>query len=278
MNVADAVSRALDSPVERVAELDGGQVGAAHRVELADDVVVAKTGVTPLSVEARMLAHLDDAGLPVPDVRYASDALLVLSFVDGDSTLTPAVERDAARHLAALHGETADAYGFPFDTLSGPYHQPCPWTDDWAAFFAEHRLRHVARAARDEGSLPPATFARVDRLCADVDSLVPSSPPASLLHGDVWAENLLAADGEVRAFLDPACSYGHAEMDLAYADWVGFSEAFFETYERVRGINEGFREGRRDVYALYPILEHVRYFDADEYRAEATATLDRLGY
>lgn len=283
--VGRAVSRALGVDATGVTELDGGMVGGVHRVDLADGrTVAAKTGGTPLTVEARMLRHLGERGLSVPDVVYVSDALLVLSFVEGDGDgvengrLAPATARDAARRLAALHGHTADRYGFPFDTLSGAYHQPNPWTDSWVAFLRDHRLGHVARAARDEGTLPPTLFHRVETLCADLSDHVPDDPPASLLHGDVWANNLVVDGGAVAAFLDPACSYGHSEVDLAYCEFVGFDRAFFEAYDEARGIDDGFRDGRCAVYSLFPVLEHVRHFDADRYRDRADATLSSLGY
>ncbi|QLG26699.1 fructosamine kinase family protein [Halorarum halophilum] len=282
-SVGRAVARALDGTVRAVEELDGGMVGGVRQVALADGrTVVAKTGETPLTVEARMLRHLGERGLPVPSVLYASDALLVLEFVAGDGAhdgpLDAGVQRDVARHLAALHDRSADRYGFPFDTLSGAYHQPNPWTDSWVEFFREHRLDHVARAARDEGSLPDELYRRVSSLCADLDDLLPHDPGASLLHGDVWANNLVVDDGAVAAFLDPACSYGHAEVGLAYCEFVGFDGPFFDAYERVRGIDDGFRDVRVDVYALYPALEHVRYFGADEYGAEVDGRLAALGY
>jgi fructosamine-3-kinase len=277
--VTRRVEATLETAVAECVELDGGEVGRVHRCELADGrTVVAKTGNTPLTVEARMLEYLGEHGLPVPEVSYASDTLLCLEYVLGEGTLTPGIERDVARRLAALHGNTVSRYGFPFDTLSGPYRQPNPRTDSWVAFFRERRLEHVGRAARDGGSLPAAAFARLEALCSDLGSLIPDDPPASLLHGDVWARNLCCRDGTVQAFLDPACSYGHNEVELAYADLVGFGDAFFETYETERAIDEGFRKRRRDVYALYPVLEHVRYFDADRYREELDATLARLGY
>jgi len=280
--ISHRVEAALETTVTECVELDGGEVGRVHRCRLADGrTVVAKTGDTPLTVEARMMEYLDARGLPVPEVHYTSDALLVLEHVAGESGgahLTAATERDVARHLAALHTNTESHYGFPFDSLSGPYRQPNPWTDSWVVFFREHRLLYVARAARDEGTLPSKTFSRLEGLCKDLGSLIPDDPPASLLHGDVWANNLIHRDGEIRAFLDPACSYGHDEVELAYADLVGFGDAFFGTYRDERGIDDGFRSRRRDVYALYPILEHVRYFDTDRYRDELVRVLDRIGY
>ena len=177
-SVADAVGRAVGAETTGATTLDGGMVGNVHRVDLADGrAVAAKAGSTPLTVEARMLRYLGDRGLPVPDTLYASDALLVLEFVAGDGPMGPAAARDAGRRLAALHDRTADEYGFPFDTLSGAYHQPNPWTDSWVAFFRDHRLRHVARAARDEGSLPPALCDRVEALCADLDAYSRTTRP-----------------------------------------------------------------------------------------------------
>ena len=282
MRIKSRVETALDTEVTDCVELNGGEVGRVHRCELADDrAVVAKTGGTPLTVEARMLENLDAHGLPVPTVHYASDALLVLAYVGGESGqghLTASTERDVARHPAALHANTNPRYGFPFDSLSGPYRQPNPWTDSWVAFFREHRLLHVAKAARDEGKLHSSVFSRLEALCDDLASLLPDDPPASLLHGDVWANNLVHRDGQIRAFLDPACSYGHAEVELAYADLVGFGDAFFEAYRDERRIDDDFWNRRRDVYALYPLCEHVRYFDAERYREEVARTLDRIGY
>ena len=38
---------------------------------------------------------------------------------------------------------------------------------------------------------------------------------AALLHGDLWTGNILVRDGRLVALIDPACYYGHAEVDLA---------------------------------------------------------------
>jgi len=277
-DIAQAVAAALGTGVDTAIQLDGGEVGTVSRVTLADGrTIVAKRSATPLTVEARMLRTLDDHGLPVPAVEYASDALLVLTDVPGDGAVTPAVERTVARHLAALHDVTADRFGFPFDSLSGPYRKPNSWTESWVDFYREQRLLPLASATRDECRLSSGLFDRVRALAADLDDLVPDDPRASLIHGDVWADNLVVGEDAV-TFLDPACAYVHAEVELAYADFAGFDEAFFETYRAERGIREGFRDRRRDVYVLYPLLEHVRYFDDDGYRDQLSAALARLGY
>lgn len=260
-------------------ELRGGQVGRVHRVDLADDRrVVAKTGPTDLTVEARMLAHLAEAGgLLVPEVLYATEDLLVLPFVGGDATVTPAIERDLADRLASLHATTADAFGFPFDTLTGRYRQPNPWTDDWATFFGDHRLGHAVGRAREDCALPVDLVERFSLLRADLDVLLDHDPAPSLVHGDVWAENLLTDGESVRAFLDPACYYADREVELAYAEWTGVAgDAFFERYREAAGVADGY-EDRREVYRLYPLVTHLRHF-GEEYLDPIRTTLEELGY
>ena len=279
-SLADRVAAALDARPVELAALDGGMIGSVHRVELADGrTVAAKTGDTPLETEAFMLRYLaSESDLPVPEVLYADDELLVLEFVPGESTFSPAAERDAADRLARLHDVSADAFGFPRDTLTGPVRQPNPWTDSWAAFFGEHRLRHVADLAVADGSISESLRDRVERVASDLDSLVSPPDAPALIHGDVWTTNLLARDGEIRAFLDPACYYAHPEVELAYVDWTDtFGAAFFDRYREVRGIEPGFVDRRRFVYRLYPLLVHAHLFGGAYPRALGE-TLDRLGY
>lgn len=269
----------LGSEVGGATELDGGQVGVVHRVDLADGrTVVAKTGETPLSVEGTMLRHLGcESDLPVPAVLHAEDDLLVMEYVENDGRFTAAVARDAADHLAALHGVTADAFGFERDTLTGPLRQPNPWTGSWTTFFREHRLSYMADEATENGPLPASLRGRVADVAADCDSLLTEPDAPSLLHGDVWRTNVLVRDGGVAAFVDPATYYGHPEVELAYIDWLDtFGRTFSQRYRDQRDIEPGF-ERRKGVYALYPQLTHVRLFGG-RYVDVVDRTLSALDY
>ncbi|WP_277554256.1 fructosamine kinase family protein [Halobaculum limi] len=268
-----------DCDIASVALLDGGEVGTVHRVDLVDGRrVVAKTGPTDPGTEARMLRHLtENGGLRVPDVYHAGDDLLVMEFVDGDGPLTASVERDLADRLAALHATDADAFGFPFDTLTGPYDQPNPWTDSWPEFFGEQRLRHAATQAHDESVLPATDLQRVETLVSDLPAILDHDPTPSLIHGDVWRENVRTDGTQVTALLDPACYYADREVELAYVEWTETGgEAFVERYREVAGVDDGYRE-REPVYRLYPLLTHLRYF-GEEYLETVRGTLSTLGY
>ncbi|MFC6787081.1 fructosamine kinase family protein [Halobaculum halobium] len=277
------VERWADCAVAEAARLDGGEVGTVHRLDLADGRrVAAKTGPTDPGVEAAMLRHLDErGGLRVPAVFHAGDGVLVLEYVrnDGAATITPAVERDLAGRLAALHATApdADAFGFPFDTLTGPYTQPNPWTESWPTFFGERRLEHAATRAHEEDVLPATDRERIESLVADLPTLLGHDPSPSLIHGDVWAGNVLVDGDRVAALLDPACYYADPEVELAYVEWTGTGgDAFLERYREVAGVADGYRE-REPAYRLYPLLTHLRYF-GDEYLGEVRATLSDLGY
>ncbi|MFW5948294.1 MAG: fructosamine kinase family protein [Halolamina sp.] len=267
-----------DSAVVDVSELDGGEVGSVHRVDLADGRrVVAKTAGTDLRTEARMLRRLAEHGLAVPAVLQAAENLLVLEYVEGTSKITPAVERDLADRLAALHAESVPSFGFPFDTLTGKLDLPNPREDDWPTFFGEHRLRYMADHAVDEGLLPAADAERVDALVDDLPSLLDHDPEPSPIHGDVWRENLVTDGESVRAFLDPACYYADPEVELAYVDWTDTgSTVFFERYRAQVSLPAGAEE-RRPVYRLLPLLVHLRHF-GDEYLEPIRGTLAALEY
>ncbi|ELY95322.1 Fructosamine/Ketosamine-3-kinase [Natrialba chahannaoensis JCM 10990] len=278
--IIDAVAHALAVRPTAVTELQGGQIGSVYRVDCADgSCLVAKTGDSSLSTEAFMLRTLArESELPVPDVRYADDDLLVLEYVPGSTDHDSAVARDAAAHLAALHDTSADAFGLERETLTGPVRQPNPWTDSWITFYRDHRLEYVASLALQGGTLPAALADRLDAVADDLESLLVEPDAPALIHGDVWTTNVLSRDGDVVAFLDPATYYAHPEIELAYVDWTEtFGDAFFDRYRDYRAIESGFFDRRRYVYRLYPLLVHTHLF-GERYVGQLEATLAQLGY
>lgn len=278
MPLTDRVTSILDAEPTDITELSGGEVGTVYRVEFGDrPAVAAKVGETPLTLEARMLRYLDaETELPVPEVYYASDDLLVLEYVEGDGQWTPATERDVAEHVAALHEVAAPAFGFDHETLSGPFAQPNPWTDSWIEFFREQRLLHFAHAAHEEGVLPARTLSRIETLADRLEDLLVEPEHPSLLHGDLWAGNLIVREESLAAVLDPAIYFGHAELELAYVQLGGpLGDAFVERYRDLRGLAPGY-DHRRAVYQAYHELEQARFFGRERLGA-LRDRLDALG-
>ena len=221
------------------------------------------------------LARLSD--LPVPRVHHAEPDLLVMDFIDNDGGgITPSVERHAAELIAALHATRRARFGYARDTLIGPLPQPNPETDTWVPFFRDHRLLFMARLAQAEGSLPASMLGRIERLAERLGEFLIEPAFPSLLHGDLWTGNVLTRQGRIAGLVDPAISFGHPEIELAFATLFGtFGKAFFEVYEAAMPLEPGFHELRSSLYNLYPRLVHVRLFGAG-YLAGIEATLARL--
>lgn len=232
-----------------------------------------------LALEGAMLADLARLSeLPVPHVYAAETDLLVMDYIDNDGgRITGDVERHAARLIAQLHAMPREQFGYDYDTLIGPLHQPNPPSDKWVPFFRDHRLLHIAGAARDEGALPLPLYGRIERLAGVLGEYLAEPAHPSLLHGDLWTGNVLVKGSRIAGFVDPAIYYGHPEIELAFTTMFGtFGRAFFEAYEDLRPLEPGFHELRRDIYNLYPTLVHVRLFGGG-YIAGVERTLTKLG-
>lgn len=256
----------LGAEVVAARPLGGGCVADIQAVDLADGrrlVVKAGRIGDSLDREGWMLAFLAErSSLPVPRVHLAEDDLLVLERLDAGGRLGQGAQEHAAGLIAALHGVTADRFGLDRDTMIGGLPQPNPWTADWLTFFRDHRLLTMGSAGLAAGRLPGRMMDRLESLCGRLGDWLPVSETPSLLHGDLWTGNILvAADGRISGFIDPAVYYGAAEMDLAFSTLFGtFGEAFFARYQDHRPLAPGFFEERRDLYNLYPLLVHVRLF------------------
>lgn len=272
----------------RIVALSGGCVGDVFAVTLADGQnLVAKVGDGPhsgLALEGRMLRFLAaHTALPAPLVLHADDHLLLMKRLESDRSLGANAEHHAARLVAALHDIAPEsphgrAYGFDFDTVIGGLHQPNPWSESWLAFFAQQRLVHMAREGENAGRLPTATRARVERFAGALDRWLEEPSQPSLIHGDLWSGNILAAKGRITGFIDPALYYADPEIELAFTTLFGtFGDAFFDAYQELRPLKPGFFEERRDIYNMYPLLVHVRLFGGS-YVEQVERTLARFGY
>ncbi len=216
--------------------------------------------------------------LPVPEVLFSDDDLLLMDHVEHDGVQGESGECHAGTLLASLHNHASDRYGYASDTLIGGLNQPNSWDENWHAFFGEHRLVCMARQAKQAGRLGDATVTRVERLVSgSLKELLGEPQPPGLIHGDVWGGNVLAHQGQIAAFIDPAIYYADPEIELAFITLFGtFGDAFFESYGSMRAIRPGFFESRRDLYNLYPLLVHVRLFGGG-YVQSVERTLSRFG-
>ena len=282
--VAERLSRLPGIQPRSLQPLSGGMIASVYRVALQDgrELVVKIGGAdSRLDIEGDMLRHLALVSeLPLPPLLYSAPDLLLLGFVPGTSELDAAAQEHAAELLAALHSLTWSHFGHAQDTLIGPLHQPNPPGAGWLEFFREQRLLYMARQAFEADAISAALFARIEALAARLERWLHEPERPALIHGDIWATNLLARDGRITAFLDPAIYYAHEEIELAYMTLFGsrgltFGKPFFDRYHALRPIAPGFFEQRRHLYNLYPLLVHARIFGG-RYPAEIDRALRRF--
>lgn len=278
----DQIEAVLGVRPIRLSALSGGCIGEVYRVFLPDKTsLVAKVGdgSIPLSIEGYMLRYLKThSRLPVPAVLYSADTLLVMEFIEGDSRFDAAAQEHAADLLADLHSVRGPSFGLEQATLIGSLHQPNPPSDSWLAFFREQRLLYMGREAAQAGRLPLSILVRLENFSQHLDRWLYEPAYPSLIHGDMWTTNILARNGRITGFLDPAVYYAHPEIELAFSTLFGtFDAAFFRRYQEHRPIPPGFFELRRDIYNLYPLLVHVRLFGGG-YVSSVDNILRRLGF
>lgn len=279
MNIKLKLAEIVGDRPTSVEPLRGGCIGSVRLARMpsgSDLVVKVGDADSKLSIEGEMLAYLaDESQLPVPEVLHSADELLVMEYIESSGREGRAAHVHAADCLAELHGHRADRYGFERDTLIGSLDQPNPWRDDWVDFFAEHRLQYLAARSVDRGQMPASLARQVDRLCHRLDGYIEKPNPPSLIHGDAWGGNVLFDGDRIAGFIDPAIYFADPEIELAFTTlFHTFEEPFYERYDELNGIADGFWEVRKDLYNLYPLLVHVWHFGGS-YVASARRTLER---
>ncbi|MFN3726584.1 MAG: fructosamine kinase family protein [Allosphingosinicella sp.] len=238
---------------DRIQRLYGGDLSEVLLLQRGDGQAVVAKGGPSAGTEAQMLRELAAAGVPVPAVEAEYGDVLLIEYVEADEAFTPRAWADIGAQVRALHRHLGDSYGWPVDYSFGSVRLDNKPGEDWPSFWGEQRLVETA------GLLDRPWRERVERLAGRIDDLLPKRPPASLLHGDLWAGNMLLMDGRLAAFIDPACYYGHCEVDLAMICLFGRPDAaFWDAY----GPLEPGWEQRRPIYQLFPALVHLRLFGA----------------
>ena len=174
--------------------------------------------------------------------------------------------------LAQVHAIHADAYGY-----LGPHRvmEPQP---DWGGAFQIMWNKLIDDIVACDGYVPEEAD-RMRRLLDRCSRWIDRGVPSSLLHMDVWHQNVLVGgDGGVTGLLDwDRAVWGDPEIEFAVLDYCGVSvPAFWEGYGRPRDTS-GEAKLRNAIYLLYEIQKYIvisraRRHDpttADRYRRNA---------
>ena len=271
---------ALATRVLGAVPLHGGDVADAFRMELAGgERVFAKTRVPAppgsFRTEALGLQWLGEADVvAVPRVLAVGDdpPHLVLEWIE-EGAPTARTDSELGRELAELHRSGAPTFGREDRRPTGSRSLPNDPADSWVEFYAQRRLRPLARLASERAALPAAAIAGLRRVADGLERVVGPDEPPARLHGDLWAGNRLVDRSGRNWLIDPAAFGGHREFDLAMMRlFGGFSDAAFEAYSEAFPLAEGWRD-RVALHQIAPLVVHAIKFGGGYVAAASRAIL-----
>ena len=197
--------------------------------------------------------HAFDASFTTIDRAYLlMERLSGRPWTDAPNVDAEDVLRQVGRHLAATHRLTADAYGY----LGS--HRPMPPQGTWVEAFEmmwNRLIDDVVSVGHYSDEESGSLRALLDRHLALFDRPVPSS----LLHMDVWHQNILVDEaGDVTGLVDwDRALWGDAEIEFAVLDYCGISQpAFWEGYGWERDLSPEARV-RQAFYLLYELQKYI---------------------
>ncbi|MFK4085433.1 phosphotransferase family protein [Kribbella sp. NPDC020789] len=213
MHPAEAAryAAAVLGPIESVEPVQGFAGNQTFRVHSTRGMTAyLKTGAA-IGIEAAAIDRAAAAGIPVPQILASSHAgpppYLILAEAAGAPSDDPAVLVQAVHALRRLHGLHSDEADW--GEILTPLIDDLGNLEDIVPDDLAERLRVI---------MPP--------FIAEVAGVRPS-----LLHGDIHARHLYAADGELTAILDwgDAC-YGDPLYDLARLTITADEDAVLAAY------------------------------------------------
>ncbi len=291
-----SLAAGLGRPVrlKKLERLSGGMVNSVMLAELdseadgqpAEFVLKLSKDARAFSGEAAGLGWLArNTEFPIPKVFAVTEdaeapfGMLTLSRLAGVNLSAArasggdfaTVEREMAEAVAALHAHTREEFG---PVLGDERHKT--WVEDFGPRFRKMLGKDECRTRLDQ-----ATFARCERIADAIPRLLDRPPPARLVHGDIWATNVIVhrdEDGEWRlsGFVDTSGRFADPEYELAYLGvFHTAGPAFFERYQDFFEIDPGFTF-RKLVYNLHTMLIHVWFFGDQHYRAATRDLAERV--
>ena len=160
-----------------------------------------------------------------------------------------------AEILADLHVHKRDTYGSVLEPVG---------EERWVDVFGPQIANEFSAVSNLLSSSARKT---ISGMLDNLDVWLPESGDPTLVHGDVWATNVMVDDSDparpvLTGFLDAVLRYTDVEYELAYL--LVFNTAdqtFFTEYARRHALRDGF-DLRCRVYWLNTMLLHVRVFGA----------------
>jgi fructosamine-3-kinase len=191
------------------------------------------------------------------------------------------LQRQIGYAVANLHTAHAPWFGTIGEALPA-IDNPTPEQQHWSKWFQRRMAERIEQAA-DDALLSPQTIKRLRALTLAFDQVFKDDEtPPTLVHGDIWATNIVVARDErpgmarLSGFVDPPGFFAHPEYELAYLEiWRTVGEPFFQAYGETHDVDAGY-PARRHFYWINTLVQHVNAFKTDYYVESASALVDQI--
>lgn len=254
--------------IKKCLPIGGGCINNTMKIETSEGNFFlkhneAKRYPKMFEAEAKGLQILKSANeIFIPEVicygEYGEESILVLEFLEPGKKQKNFFE-DFGIRLAKLHKHSSEKFGLDHNNYIGSLPQSNKLHKSWIEFFIEERLEKQVKLARDSGAIGNLTIKQFNNLYNHFAEIFPNEKP-SLLHGDLWNGNYMAASDGYACIIDPAVYYGFREMDIAMSKlFGGFSPEFYSSYNNEFPMEKGW-QSRIDICNLYPLMVHVNLF------------------
>ncbi len=162
-------------------------------------------------------------------------------------------QAELAAAVAELHRHKAERFG---PAIGEQTH------DNWLDVFGPTAQRTIEQT---RAALPSASRQVLDHVARHLHHWLDHKPKPTLIHGDLWANNILLDDAHpdqprILAFIDGQASFADPEYELAYLQLFGTAgKTFFDVYGQMHRIDPGYRRRCR-VYWLITMLQNTKRF------------------
>lgn len=264
----------LQQPIDSIETLHGGNINETYIITVSNkryviklNSVVAFPGM--FTAEASGLRSLKDTNTFLVPTVIKTGQLYDTSFILMDY-ISPGEKKKTfwnkfGMNLAKLHQHTHDEFGYVTSNYIGSLPQYNSFHSDGIEFYIYQRLEPQLQLASKNNFI----FKRTDSLFKNLKDIIPSEK-ASLVHGDLWNGNYLAAKNGIPCIIDPAVSYMYRETDIAMMHlFGGFHPEVFNIYNEAFPLSENWKE-RMDIWQLYYLLAHLNIFGNSYYTAVNT--------
>lgn len=249
--------------------VSGGDINRAYHVETGKQHYFIKLNNNVpahfFQFEATGLQQIEQTNtIAVPQVYYynrpkqSEQAIMIMDWIQGSPNQNTVSV--LGQHIARLHQHSHTHFGFDQHGFIGTLDQHNQYTANWVHYFREFRLRPLIEKAHQHHRLPKERKSKLEALINRLEELLPTSPRASLLHGDLWGGNWMVGPNGMPYVIDPAVFYGDHLFELAFTEvFGGFDPTFYHAYQEVFPIEPYYQEVK-PIYQLYYLLVHLILF------------------